>query len=139
MDAKISHTIHSGFIWVLQGKLQHIAKKVSRHAMQLPFANRPLPNPVWDVYLGRLFFCAFWGKLVLPKNSETRFFTMKLDFFPRKLEFLAILSTFYITKCNLTQKFAWGDPFYCIFIIKNSLEKGKFYVLVLTYMILKKN
>ena len=40
-------------------------------------------------------FCAFWGKLVLPKNGETRFFTMKL-------EFPAILSKFYITKYNLT-------------------------------------
>ena len=32
----------------------------------------------------RLFFCAFQGKLVLSENGETRFFTMKLDFFPPK-------------------------------------------------------
>ena len=68
----------------------------------------------------------FKGNSFCPKMAKLDFFTMKLDFSPRKLEFPAILSKFYITKYNLTQKFAWGDPFYCIFIIKIHGKRGKF-------------
>ena len=64
---------------------------------------------------GRLIFCAFRGKLDFAKKAKTRFFPLETRFFPMKLDFPAFLRKFYVTKFNLNEKNAWGDPFYGIF------------------------
>jgi len=61
------------------------------------------------------FFCAFWGKLDFTKKLKTRFFPLKLDFFP---PWNSIFRPFYANFIFHDGKFEWGDPFYATFINK---------------------
>ena len=63
------------------------------------------------------FFVRFEGNSILPKNS-------KLDFFPLKLDFSAILRKFYILWWILEKKLS-GVTLFMPFLLTNFLEKGK--------------
>ena len=72
-------------------------------------------NITQQVSCDRLFFVRFEGNSILPKKPQLDF-SLETRFSPMKLDFPAFLCKFYVTKFNLNEKNAWGDPFYGIFI-----------------------
>ena len=107
-----------------------------RQVIELPY----FPFWVNDVmsHCFRLFFCAFWGKLVLPENGETRFFTMKLDFSPENSNFRQFWAN------STLQNIIWhknlhGVTLFIAFLLSKFMGKGEnLYLLALTYKILRK-
>ena len=80
----------------------------------------------------------FWGKLVLPENCKTWFFTMKLDFSPENSNFRQFWAN------STLQNIIWhknlhGVTLFIAFLLSKFMGKGEnLYLLALTYKILKK-